>query len=160
MPDVTVLMAIHNAMPHLPEAVESIRGQTLTDWRMVVVNDGSTDESVNYLLGLADPRIEIVHQENRGLGAALNHGLQHCDSPLIARMDGDDICYPTRLRRTSGVSQIESQCRLCGEHRSNAWAAGSRPATLRWPSNMHRSIPTSRAGSIRCTIRRSCVARH
>ncbi len=97
MTDVTVLMAIHNAMPHLPEAVESMRAQTLTDWKMVVVNDGSTDQSVDYLESLGDGRIEIIHQANRGLGAALNTGLQHCHTPLVARMDGDDISYPSRL---------------------------------------------------------------
>lgn len=97
MTEVTVLMAIHNAMPYLPEAVESILCQTLADWRMVVVNDGSTDGSMDYLERVADPRIEIIHQENRGLGAALNHGLEYCNTRYLARMDGDDICRPTRL---------------------------------------------------------------
>lgn len=114
MTDLTVLMAIHNAMPHLPETVESIRAQTMADWRMVVVNDGSTDDSVDYLKRLADPRIEIIDQENRGLGAALNHGLTYCDTPLLARMDGDDLCHPTRFAQQIAFLNSHPEVGLVG----------------------------------------------
>tara|TARA_R110002049_G_scaffold27321_2_gene93954 strand:- start:7473 stop:8471 length:999 start_codon:yes stop_codon:yes gene_type:complete len=96
---ISVLMSVHNGMPYLPAAVDSILEQTFTDWKMVIVNDGSTDESTNYLNDLSDPRIKIIHQEQQGLAAALNHGIQHCDTPFLARLDSDDIALPTRLEK-------------------------------------------------------------
>ena len=74
MPEVTVLMSVYNDMPYLPEAVESIRRQTFEDWRFLILDDGSTDESAAYLDGLDDPRIEVIHGPNVGLAAALNSG--------------------------------------------------------------------------------------
>jgi glycosyltransferase involved in cell wall biosynthesis len=114
MPKITVLMAVYNAMPHLPAAVESIRAQTLSDWQMIVVNDGSTDGSVGYLTQLGEPRIRIIHQENRGLGLALNHGLAHCDTEFTARMDGDDLSHPTRLAEQLAFLETHPEVGLVG----------------------------------------------
>lgn len=94
---VAVLMAVYNGLPYLPAAIESIRAQTLRDWTLVIVDDGSTDGSSDYLRGLSDPRIEVIEQANQGLGLALNRGLAACRAPLVARMDADDVAHPTRL---------------------------------------------------------------
>lgn len=114
MSKITVLMAVYNAMPHLPAAVESIRAQTLRDWQMVIVNDGSTDGSVDYLTQLNEPRIQLIHQENRGLGLALNHGLEYCTADLTARMDGDDISHPTRLAEQLAFLEAHPDVGLVG----------------------------------------------
>lgn len=121
-PPVTVLMATYNAMPYLPAAVESIRRQTLDHWKMVIVDDGSTDDSADYLASLDDSRIEVLWQENQGQQAAANHGLRHCDTEFIARMDADDISHPTRLarqldflRRHPRVGLVGAQLRRMGE---------------------------------------------
>ena len=97
MPDVTVILPVFNGMPFLTRAVESILQQTLTDLRLVVINDGSTDDSLSYLQSVDDPRLTIVNGEHRGLGAALNLGLSNCSTPTVARMDADDISVPDRL---------------------------------------------------------------
>jgi glycosyltransferase involved in cell wall biosynthesis len=96
-PKVSVLLATYNAMPFLPAAVESMLAQTFSDFELVLVDDGSTDDSADYLKSLADPRIVYIRQDNAGLAAALNHGIQHCRGEYIARMDGDDISLPERL---------------------------------------------------------------
>jgi glycosyltransferase involved in cell wall biosynthesis len=114
MAEITVLMAVYNAMPHLPAAVESIRAQTHRRWRMIIVNDGSTDGSIDYLSQLAEPRIEILHQANQGLGVALNHGLRHCRTEFTARMDGDDISHPTRLAKQLAFLQTHPHVGLVG----------------------------------------------
>lgn len=98
-PRVSVLMAAYNAMPYLPAAVDSILGQTLQDFEFVIIDDGSTDDSAAYLASLSDPRVRVIWQENAGLSAALNRGLQACRAPYVARMDADDFSLPERLER-------------------------------------------------------------
>lgn len=95
---VTVLMAVYNAMPYLRDATESILQQTFSEFRFVVVDDGSTDTSREYLSGLTDRRIDLIClDKNGGQGAARNRGLKVCDSEFLALMDADDISLPTRL---------------------------------------------------------------
>ena len=114
MPDVTVLMAVHNGMPYLPEAVDSIRRQTLDDWRFVIIDDGSTDATADYLDRLDDPRIEVVHVSNEGLGTALNRGLALCRTEFVARMDSDDIAHPTRLEEQAAFLRTRPEVGLVG----------------------------------------------
>lgn len=86
-------------MPYLPEAVDSILGQTLKDFRLLVINDGSTDDSANYLETVKNPRVTVIHQENQGLGATLNKAIELCQTKYVARMDSDDIMLPSRLEQ-------------------------------------------------------------
>lgn len=97
MPEVSVIMSVYNGMPYLPEAVESMLDQTVKDFHYVIVNDGSTDGTTEYLNRLDDPRIRVVHQTNKGQGAARTLGLNTCDSEFVAIMDADDVALPTRL---------------------------------------------------------------
>lgn len=99
MPAITVLTAVYNGMPYLPEAVDSVRRQTIRDWTLLLVNDGSTDGSAEYLDQLRDPRIRVVHQKNQGLAGALNTGLKHCETEFLARLDADDVAMPSRLEK-------------------------------------------------------------
>jgi len=124
MPAVTVLMSVYNGMPYLPEAVESIIRQTFGDWEFVIVNDGSTDETPDYLNQLSDLRISVIHLRNAGLGAALNRGLSECHSEFLARMDSDDLAHPTRLehqlaflRQRPEVGLVGTQVERMGDSR-------------------------------------------
>ncbi|MDT8419683.1 MAG: glycosyltransferase [Desulfuromonadales bacterium] len=98
-PQVSVLMAVRNEEQFLPAALLSLQRQTLHDWELVVVDDGSCDRTPDILATSAqeDQRIRILSQSAEGLVSALNGGLQACRAPLVARMDGDDICHPRRL---------------------------------------------------------------
>lgn len=124
MHEVSVLMPVYNAMPYLPEAVESIRAQTMRDWRMVIVDDGSTDDTVAYLENLNEPRIEVFRQPNAGPAAAANFGLAQIESPFVMRIDADDVALPTRmaeqlafLRNNPHVGLVGSQIRMLGSRR-------------------------------------------
>src|SRR5262245_44814994 len=99
LPKVTVLMSVYNGMPYLTEAVDSVVGQTLKDWILLIIDDGSTDGTAAYLDSLTDPRIQVVHQENRGLAGALNHGVDLCQTEYLARLDADDVALPTRFEK-------------------------------------------------------------
>jgi len=93
----TVAINVYNGMPYLPETVQSILGQTYSDFELLIINDGSTDESLEYLATLSDPRIRVIDQENQGCSAASNRAIQECNTPYLARMDADDIAHPERL---------------------------------------------------------------
>ncbi len=99
LPAISVLLPVFNAERYLGAALESVLAQTFTDFECVVVDDGSTDTSPTILAQYAahDGRIRIIRQANLGIVAALNRGLAECRAPLVARMDADDICHPSRL---------------------------------------------------------------
>jgi glycosyltransferase involved in cell wall biosynthesis len=138
MSEVAVLMAVHNGLPYLPAAVDSIVAQTLRDWKLVVVDDGSTDGSLDYLRGLDDSRIHVISQANQGLGLALNTGLAASDAPLVARMDADDIAHPTRLAEQVAFLRCHPDVGLLGTQieRLGARRIGSASVV----ATSHRSI--------------------
>ena len=98
-PSVSILMPVRNEERFLPTALRSLANQTLKDWELVAVDDGSTDGTSRILAEAAcgDPRIRVMKPVEQGLVPALNAGLAACRSPLVARMDGDDISHPDRL---------------------------------------------------------------
>ncbi len=123
MAEVTVSMNIYNAMPYLPEAIDSIRNQSLEDIEIFLVNDGSTDGSAEYIDGLDDPRITVFHQENAGTAVASNRAIDACRTPFIARMDADDISLPDRIavqldfmKRHPDVGMAGTQAAWFGTH--------------------------------------------
>jgi glycosyltransferase involved in cell wall biosynthesis len=100
MADVTVLMATYNDERYVEAAARSILAQSFHDFEFLIVDDASSDETPRILSRLAreDDRMRVLRlAENVGLAAALNIGLEAATSPIIARMDGDDISRPDRL---------------------------------------------------------------
>lgn len=100
-PVVSILLPVHNAAATLPRALASLFGQTLADWELVAIDDGSTDTTPQLLAAAAaaDARVRIVAIPHAGIVAALAAGLAAARAPLIARMDADDECRPERLAR-------------------------------------------------------------
>jgi glycosyltransferase involved in cell wall biosynthesis len=90
-------MAVQNEGARVERSVSSILAQSHHHLELVVVDDGSTDDTWQRLRGFADPRVVALRQEARGLPAALNAGLRLCRGQFIARMDGDDRAHPERL---------------------------------------------------------------
>jgi glycosyltransferase involved in cell wall biosynthesis len=93
-------MPVFNSGAWLEQAIESIRGQSFTDFELIVIDDGSTDQTGQIVEEAArvDVRIRSVPQEHLGIGAALNRGAALARAPVIARMDADDVAAPDRLR--------------------------------------------------------------
>ncbi len=97
-PRVTIVMAVYNAAPFLREAIASVLAQTFRDFELIVVDDASTDDSLAILKSLDDPRIRILtHPTNQGASRSRNDAIVAARGTLIAIMDADDICAPTRL---------------------------------------------------------------
>lgn len=95
-------MAVYNGRPHLAAALASLAAQTLGEWELIAVDDGSTDGSREELLAWAarEPRITVLDNEtNRGLPASLNRALPRARGRFVARLDADDVALPRRLAR-------------------------------------------------------------
>ena len=113
IPLLTVLMPVYNAEKYLAEAIDSILQQTLTDFELLIIDDASVDSSVKIINGYNDPRIRLIRNENNlGISATLNRGIEMCSTELIARMDADDISYPTRLEKQYDYFQRNPDCSL------------------------------------------------
>ncbi|MDA8017382.1 MAG: glycosyltransferase [Thermoanaerobaculia bacterium] len=102
-PSVSVLLPVRDAERTLPTCLRSLERQTLRDFEIVVVDDGSTDGTPTVLNGWMrrEPRLRVVRTEARGLVPALNEGLHECRAPFVARMDADDAMLPARLAKQS-----------------------------------------------------------
>lgn len=100
-PKITVVMSVYNNAGYVEKAIDSILAQTFRDFEFIIINDGSTDGSVEILDRYAaqDNRIKLVHQSNAGLVAALNTGISLARGDFIARMDGDDISLADRFQK-------------------------------------------------------------
>lgn len=139
-PRVTVLMPVYNGERYLRDSVESILGQTFTDFEFLIVNDGSTDSSVSIIQSYNDPRICLIHNDrNLGVVASLNRGLELARGEFIARMDADDISRPERLAVQVDFMDTNRQVGVCG-----SW--------VRYISSSHSSVwrLPEKSEAIRC----------
>jgi len=117
MPKVSVVMPVHNAMPYLDIAVESILGQTFANFEFVILDDASTDGSTERLREWAqrDPRIRLL-EETHNLGPALSSQrvAKAARAPIVARMDADDVSYPRRLEEQLDVLDTFTEAGVVG----------------------------------------------
>ena len=96
---VTVGLPVYNAMPYLPEAINSLLAQTALDFEILSIVDGATDGSLAYLRSVRDPRLRIIVQPNLGITSTLNRMLRECCTPWLVRQDADDVSHPSRVER-------------------------------------------------------------
>lgn len=97
-PIVTVLTTVYNGLPYLREAIESTLNQTFTDFEYLIIDDASTDESVECIKSYTDPRIRLLRNEkNLGTSGSINRGLSVIETPYVVRLDQDDVSLPNRI---------------------------------------------------------------
>jgi glycosyltransferase involved in cell wall biosynthesis len=113
---ITVLLAVYNGQTYLREAVESVLSQTLESFEFLIIDDGSTDQSLAILQEYArrDGRIRLITRPNKGLTNTLNEGIGLAGSEFLARMDADDVCLPRRFERQLAYMREHSDCVLVG----------------------------------------------
>lgn len=101
--EVSIIMGIYNCADTLSEAIESIVNQTFTNWKLIMCDDGSKDNTfeiaLKYKTMYPDKIVLIQNEKNMGLNYTLNHCLKYVEGEYVARMDGDDISLPTRLEK-------------------------------------------------------------
>ena len=99
-PSISIVMPAFNSERWLAQSIESIRVQSLSNFELIIVDDGSTDKTSQVAAAAAreDLRIRIACQDHRGIASALNHGISLAHAPIVARMDADDTAAPHRLK--------------------------------------------------------------
>lgn len=114
MEQITVIMPVYNAELHLSAAIESVLGQSYEDFKLIIVNDGSTDGSTAIIAHYSkiDPRILSLYQENRGMADALNRGLKEARTEWVVRMDQDDEMLSNRIERQLDFVQVNPDVKV------------------------------------------------
>ena len=114
VPAVSVVLPVYNCPLYVGGAIESVLAQTFADFELIVIDDGSKDETPAVLRRFTDPRIMLVTQENRGLAATLNRGIELAHGRYIARQDQDDISLPERFAKQVAYLDAHPECGLVG----------------------------------------------
>jgi glycosyltransferase involved in cell wall biosynthesis len=112
MPRISVLIPAYNAMNYLPETMENVLSQTFTDFEVIVVNDGSSDATEQWVSQIKDPRVRLITQENQGLAGARNTGIAHAKGEYITFLDADDLWEPTKLEKQLRVLEENPEVAL------------------------------------------------
>ena len=114
-PQVTVVLPVYNGGATLAVALRSVLAQTFEDYELLVLDDGSTDNSLRVARSFSDCRLHVLSDGMRhGLAARLNQGVDFARGRYIARMDQDDICFPERLARQFDFLENHSEIDLLG----------------------------------------------
>lgn len=103
----SVVIPLYNKEKYIRATVESVLAQDYKDFEIIIVNDGSTDASLNKIKDISDARVKIINQDNAGVGAARNNGMSHANFEWIAFLDGDDLWAPNHL---SEIKKVISMC--------------------------------------------------
>ncbi|MBD3561856.1 glycosyltransferase family 2 protein, partial [Planktothrix sp. FACHB-1355] len=98
-PKVSVVIPAYNAMRYLPATLDSVFNQTYTDLEILIIDDGSKDETVEWVAQITDPRVQLISQQNKGVSEARNAGIANARGEYIALLDADDLWEPTKLEK-------------------------------------------------------------
>lgn len=112
MPIVSVIMPVYNQEQLVGSAIRSILNQSFEDYEFIIVDDGSTDDTVRVIERFDDPRISLIKAEHGGFIEALKIGTSHASGKWIARMDSDDISARTRLERQVAFLDEHPECKF------------------------------------------------
>ncbi len=120
MPIASIIIPLYNKEKYIARAIDSILNQTITDIEIIIVNDGSTDQSIAVVEKYNDERIHLYHQENAGPGAARNHGFRKSNGTYINFLDADDEMMPTFLETSIQHLKEYPECKIsvCGHYRT------------------------------------------
>lgn len=110
MPNVSVIIPTYNRANMIGEAIQSVLDQTYTDWELIVIDDGSEDNTHQVVNSILEPRIRYLYQENKRLPGARNTGIRVARGRYIAFLDSDDLFLPHKLERQ--VKQLDSRSEL------------------------------------------------
>jgi len=111
-PKISVIIPAYNQALYISESIRSVLEQTYPEFELIVVDDGSTDETAQILTGIQDPRICVVRQPNSGLSAARNTGMRASSAPFITFLDADDYFLPDKLEILSNYLDEQSDIGL------------------------------------------------
>lgn len=115
MPQFSVIIPLYNKAPYVRKTVESVLGQTLGDYELIIIDNGSNDGSSEIVAGFTDPRIQIIRlEENVGVSNARNKGVEISSAPNITFLDADDWWEPTFLKEMAGLIERHPNAGIYG----------------------------------------------
>lgn len=113
-PVVSIIMCAYNAGRYIEEALDSVQAQTFENWELIVVDDGSVDDTAQKVKAkMQDPRIRYIYQENAKQGKARNNGIAHATAEWIAILDADDRWMPEKLQLQLALAKETNADILC-----------------------------------------------
>ena len=141
-PLVSVVMPVHDALPYLDEAIESVAGQTYGHLEIVTVDDGSTDGSSETLARLqaADSRARVIEQPHAGFVVALKHACDVARGTYLARLDADDVAFPDRIERQVDYLEGHPDIALVGGGAVFVDTNGKEFATVGYPTRREELV--------------------
>ncbi|HSA34133.1 MAG TPA: glycosyltransferase family 2 protein [bacterium] len=163
-PLVSVILPAYNAERHIGGAIRSILTQSFSDFELMVIDDGSSDDTAEEIGQVDDPRIRLLRNDrNQGLIFSLNCGIDEAHGRYLARMDADDISVPRRLEEQVSFMEAHPEVGLCG-----SWAQKFIPFGPRWTQKAPRNSGALKAELLFATpfvhpsvmMRRSVLAEH
>jgi glycosyltransferase involved in cell wall biosynthesis len=113
-PRISVLLPVYNGAPYLQAAIDSVLQQSYSDFELIVINDGSTDETAEILDRITDSRVRVIHQTNHGLALTLNRAVKEALGEYLVRQDADDLCLPQRFERQIAFLDAHPEHALVG----------------------------------------------
>lgn len=138
MPAVTVLMPAYNAEKYIKYSIDSILNQSFSDFEFIIINDCSTDNTVKVVQRYSDRRIRIVCNEvNLKIARTLNRGIELSNSPLIARIDADDLAHPLRLQKQIEFLNSNPSVALVGTNVIRIDESGLKVGSISLERNSH-----------------------
>jgi len=116
MPEVSVVIPSYNHAAYIRRAIESVLAQTHADFELIVVDDGSSDNSLQVIHEFNDPRMRVIDQENQGAHAAINRGIELAQGRYVAILNSDDAYTPDRLEKMLALLKADSSAGLAGSY--------------------------------------------
>jgi len=142
-PEVSVIIPTYNRESMVVEAVESVLAQSMTDFELIVINDGSTDETEERLSAYGS-RLKNYQQENAGVSAARNRGIKFSTAPLIAFLDSDDLWLPSKLQVQHKYMTENPKIHICQTEDSHL--PDRRDLVEKWPPGQSKKTPSETGG--------------
>jgi len=155
-PRVSVVLPTYNDLRFLPGAIDSVLGQSFQDFELVVVNDGSTDGTKAYLDGFNDPRVRVIHQENRRLPEALNAGFRAARGDLLTWTSADNYCAPGFLEHLVGALEAYPEAGFAYSDFANIDKDGQVISVRENPSLTYHDLLAGNPGVASFMYRRAC----
>ena len=113
-PLITILMPTYNSAAFISKAINSVFASTYKNFELLIVDDGSNDNSYHIIKNYRDSRIIYLRKEHSGIAESLNYGITKSSGEWIARLDADDIMYSKRLEKQLRVVEVNPEVKLVG----------------------------------------------
>lgn len=160
MPQVSVVIPAYNSMAYLPDTLDSVLKQTFTNFEVLIINDGSSDNIVEWASKIIDPRVKLISQANQGASVARNTGIINAQGEYVAFLDADDLWEPTKLEKQVNCLDENSQVGLVHTwmlliDRENKPTGRVMKSTVEGNA-LHRIIERNSIACSSAMVRRSC----